>query len=119
MNEFDVNKNTITINETTVVFEYDIAEVIKIKELLIIRLSIPQSNSVKLEDFNNVYCIENDGKVKWQINNLKIKSSPIFKIAPIVLLNNSDNGLYATDFMGRRYEINIETGEMSFLGISK
>ncbi|MGT2866974.1 hypothetical protein [Streptococcus fryi] len=119
MSNVGINKNIVNINGNDLIFKYDIAQMIPIKDLMIIRLNIPTSSSIKIEDLNNIYCVDNKAQIRWQIKNLTARANPEYKISPIVLLNYTNNILQATDFMGRRYVINIETGEMYIKDVLK
>ncbi len=112
-------KNVIDINGHKKVFQHDISEVKEIGDLVAVRLSIPTNQSLDLEDFSNVYCINNSGIVTWQIKNNKPVDNPDFILAPISLLVLIDEKLVVTDFMGRRYSVNLSNGEMELIGISK
>ena len=70
------------------------------------------------EEFCNVYCYNKNSKLEWQIKNSPPPKNPEFKITPFVgLYLNSSQELYATDFMGRRFKVNTETGELGEMNI--
>ncbi|MGT2950267.1 hypothetical protein [Streptococcus cuniculi] len=57
--------------------------------------------------------------MKWQIQNVQPVDYPEFKTAPIVLISLNESQLFVSDFMGRRYEVKLQTGEMELKGITK
>ncbi|MWV55912.1 hypothetical protein [Streptococcus zhangguiae] len=114
-----IDENLIKLNGVENVFNYPIAEVKQIGTLYIVRLAIPMNISLDKEDFNNVYCMDNTGKIIWQIQNIQPVDCPEFTIAPIVLINLNESQLFVTDFMGRKYEVKLQTGEMELKRITK
>lgn len=113
------DKNVIKINGHKIVYQHDILDVKEIGDLVVVRLSIPTNQTLDLADFSNVYCINNRGNVIWQIKNKRPVDNPDFILAPISLLVLIDEKLVVTDFMGRRYSVNLSNGEMELIGISK
>ena len=77
---------------------------------------VPQAYSDS-DIFNNTYCYDYEGNLLWQIKPPYFKDFPKFGQYPIVGVDYDEkkNKFYATDFMGRRFDVNLETGElMSF-----
>lgn len=111
--------NKISIGGVENVFRHSIAEVKQVRGLFIIRLAVPTNTSLELADFSNVYCVDVSGQIKWQIQNIKSNDAPEFQLAPIVLLSVDGDELFLTDFMGRRYEANLQDGGITLKGISK
>lgn len=67
----------------------------------------------------NIYCYNINSKLEWQIRNSPSENYPELKRMPFVGLYLDHSNLYATDFMGRRFKINIKTGELGEVNIVK
>ena len=83
------------------------------------RLDIPTTGFLTDNDFKNVYAIDVKGKIKWQIQNVRPVNNPNFQFAPIVNIQVLDDNLFVTDFMGRKYNVDIDTGNMNLKTVTK
>ena len=114
-----VEKNTLNINNIAVQFTGNIAEFKEINQQIIVRLDIPTTGFLTDNDFKNVYAIDVKGKIKWQIQNVRPVNNPNFQCAPIVNIQVLDDNLFVTDFMGRKYNVDIDTGNMNLKTVAK
>lgn len=71
-----------------------------------------------LEKLSNIYCIDQDNNIVWQVSENKTK--PPCDNDGFVYLNQGEHGeISAVRFSGFRYKINPETGEAVQVGFSK
>lgn len=115
-----VKENKLIIDDTKVVFSQNIAELQKIDDTFIVRLEIPTNKSLTNNDFKNVYAVTSEGFIKWQIKNEKPENYPNFHLSPLVKIYvDSQNNLFVTDFMGRRYLVDLNLGNLTIEDITK
>ncbi|MDN6118730.1 MAG: PQQ-like beta-propeller repeat protein, partial [Lactococcus sp.] len=102
-------------------FPNEIEEIKQNNEYLFIRLAIIMNSPVPIKDEdNNVYAIDKNGNVVWQIKNIPPEDNEEFICSPIVLMYVDDNNrLFVTDFSGRRFKVNLETGGIEITVITK
>ena len=105
---FEVKGGIVSNGDKSVAFKFHILKYIIINEdRIIILLDIPNVSPV----INNIYCLNGNLECVWRVYPLERKYRTIraFPYEDILL----DNGeLFAFDVIGRRYEINIETGDV-------
>lgn len=93
-------------------FKFEIRKVIEQGGEFIVLLEIPFDNeSVK----NNILRIDASGNVVWTIDN----SGYINNSYPFEQMTLKDGWLYATDFYARRVKVDIKTGKIVDMIISK
>lgn len=114
-------KNKLEVSGKTLVFPNDIEEIKKNNKYIFVRLAIVLNSPINTVDEEcNVYAIKEDGEILWQIKNIAPVENPEFVCSPIVLMHvDEKERLFVTDFSGRRYRVNVETGEMEMIGITK
>lgn len=84
----------------------------KINDKYIVLLNIPQRVELGKDELNNVLCYDETGKMCWQISD-KLPSSIISKEQiPYIAIHIMDGKLYATDFWGRKFSVDVENGEL-------
>ena len=77
----------------------------------IVLLKIPRVE-LGVEELNNILCYDENGKMCWRISN-KLPSNIISKEQiPYVALQVIDEKLYATDFWGRKFNVDVESGSL-------
>ena len=81
--------------------------VIKYEEKYIVLLSIP----FDCNEINNIYCFDTQAELVWQSEDLSILY-PKLNNLPYEHMGIKDGAIYATDFYGRKYKINIDTGKI-------
>ena len=93
-------------------FKFEIRKVIEQGDEFIVLLEIPFDNeSVK----NNILRIDASGNVVWTINNSGYSNN----IYPFEQMTLRDGWLYATDFYARSLKVDIKTGKIVDMAISK
>ena len=110
MVEYDNNK-LIVNGEITRTFQFTIRDLIEVDEECIVLLEIPFDSLEK----NNIIRLDCRGTVVWTIAN-----SGYNKLTyPFEQMILRDGWLYATDFYARRLKVDIKTGKIVDMAISK
>lgn len=93
-------------------FKFEIRNVIEYGDEFIVLLGIPFDNE---SEKNNILRIDASGNVVWTINNSGYSNNSY----PFEQMTLSDGWLYATDFYGRKLKVDIKTGKIVDLTLSK
>lgn len=111
MNEVFINDNILTIGRTKITVQYPIKQIVKLNDKYIVLLKIPRVE-LGVEELNNVICYDRNGKICWRISN-ELPSIIISKDQiPYVAIQVTDGKLYAIDFWGRKFNVDIESGKL-------
>ena len=102
------------INGRNISFKYDIRTVIQYKGKYIVLLGIPFDK----DDINNIFCLDNQANIEWQSENLNMLY-PELKNLPYEQMGIKDNTIFASDFYGRCYKINIDNGRIEGCNVVK
>ena len=97
--------NIVNINGIKLMFKYSVRDMLKYKEKYIILLEIPYDK----DDINNIYCLNENTKLIWKVEDLD-KLYPERRNMPYEQIAVENNILYASDFAGRCYHIDIDNG---------
>lgn len=117
MNNIIITEKEIDFNKRCVNFRYPIKTVENINEKYFILLKIPPRVELGEEELNNILCYDINGILLWRIsNNLPNKMQEGIKV-PYIAIEIVENNLKATDFMGRKFDVDISTGELNSLKI--
>lgn len=108
------NGRCIQINGIRHEFIYDIRTVEKYRGKYIVLLSIPFNS----QEINNIYCLDHQAKLVWQSEDLSI-IYPKLKNLPYEQMGIKDGAIFASDFYGRNYKINVESGKIEDCTIVK
>jgi hypothetical protein len=111
---YSIKENILFIDSKKIKFDFNIRKVIEYFDRVIILLNIPYTKN----DINNIYCIDRSGKIVWQSEDLNT-IYPNIKNLPYEQMGIKDNTLYASDFYGRSYSINLDTGKIEGCHIVK
>ncbi|EAF5665933.1 hypothetical protein ACKTFP_001969 [Listeria innocua] len=113
--------NELEISGKKIKFPKKIDEIKQNDEYVFVRLAIIMNSSEYIEgEDNNVYAIDKMGNIVWQIKNFPPKDNLEFTCSPIVLMYvDESNHLFVTDFSGRRFKVNLKTGDMQMVSITK
>lgn len=114
MKKIEFRDNRICIGEVEVFFTEKIDQVKVEGEKVFILLNIPSKQELTYDDFHNVYCYSIDGAKIWQIG-IRPKGDK----AVYTMINLDDSFLYANDFLGRRYYVDKNTGNIRDMKIVK
>ena len=98
---------SIRINNVCYDFEYEIRTVLEHAGKYIILLAIPFDS----EEINNIYCLDSHAKLVWQAEDLSILNPSILNLA-YEHMGIKDGAIFASDFYGRSYRINIDSGKI-------
>ena len=112
MNEVFLDKNILSIGQAKINVKYPIKKIKKINEKYIVLLKIPSCVELGVEELNNVLCFEEKGKLCWQISNELPANIVSKEQMPYVAIQVIDGKLFATDFWGRRFNVDIENGKL-------
>jgi len=111
MKKMFVDENILSIDNVKITTKYPIKKFEIINEKYIVLLKIPH---VKLgpEELNNILCYNQKGTLCWRISS-ELPSNIISKEQiPYVEIKIIDGKLYATDFWGRRFNVDLEDGRL-------
>ena len=83
----------------------------KINGKYIVLLKIPRVE-LGVDELNNILCYDEQGIMCWQISN-KLPSNIVSKEQiPYIAIQVIDGKLYATDFWGRKFNVDTENGKL-------
>lgn len=111
---YSIKDNILFINSKYVEFGFDIRNIVEYSGCVLVLLSIPFTRN----DINNIYCVNEFGEVVWQSEDLNALY-PSLKNLPYEQMGIKDGILYASDFYGRSYLIDLETGKIIGCNIVK
>lgn len=114
MSKLSYNNNALEINGKKVVFDDNIYQVKEKFDKIYILLDISPKKELSYDDYHNIYCYSIKGNRLWQIGIRPKGDDAIY-----TMINLDDYCLYANDFLGRRYKVNVETGRIEGMGIAK
>lgn len=92
----------IKINGHEVKFKYEIDKIVEVKNICIVMLEVP-SNKIYNE---NIFGVDKTGKIIWQIEKVK----HIYKSSPYMDLFEKDEQIWAGNWDGDLYRLDIQTG---------
>lgn len=100
---------TVYFTTKPVVFKFEIGDLLELDDCVVIRLNIPADNATR----HNVFAMQKDAKLIWQIESALNKYPEIEVELPyenISLLNNGN--VSVSDFFGRTFEVDIKNGKL-------
>lgn len=110
-------KNSIKINNKLHYFKYDIYDVKSNESLIFVLLDTFKNSSLNEEVLCNVFAYDFIGNFKWKIKNMPSENVDVKKTYPLVLMNvNEKESLFVTDFMGRKFRVDKNTGSIILIG---
>lgn len=95
-------------------FEHDIRTALQYKEKYIVLLAIPFDS----EEINNIYCLNSCADLVWQVEDLSTLYPSMLNLA-YEHMGIKDDAIFATDFYGRSYKINIDSGKIEGYNLVK
>ena len=104
--------NLIVNGKVIKCFKFEIRKVIEQGDEFIVLLEIPFDNA---SEKDNIFRIGASGNVVWTINNNGYSNNSY----PFEQMTLREDWLYATDFYARRFKIDIRTGKIVDMTISK
>lgn len=111
MREVSIDYNILNIGDTKITVKYPIKQVENIGGKYVVLLKIPR---VELgpEELNNILCYDENGEMCWQISDILPPSIVSKEQIPYVAIQIMNGKLYATDFWGRKFNVNTENGKL-------
>ena len=107
--------NHIEVDKGNCDFDYEIRTVIQYKNKYVVLLSIPFNSN----EINNIYCLDEEANIIWRSDDISQNHPEIKNHLPYEQMGIKEDKLYASDFYGRNYVINITTGKIEDMGIVK
>ena len=101
------DRNILTIDDRAIEMPYDVRKVIEDDPLAFVLLSIP----AVVNETRNIYAFRG-AEALWQVEDLN-ELYPERKNLPFEDIRLTEEGLAGTDFYGRRYLINPQTGKIT------
>lgn len=114
-----INENTVTIENNRIELPYPIKSVKEMENKYILLLKIPTRITLGEEELCNVLCYRVDGKFMWRIDKILPSFIESSDRVPYIAIDVFEQSLKATDFMGRRFEIDTENGKLLNVEIVK
>ena len=111
MRDVSIEDNILNIGDIKIAVKYPIKQVESINGKYVILLKIPQVE-LGTEELNNILCYDENGKMLWRISD-KLPSNIVSKEQiPYVVIQILNGKLYATDFWGRKFNVDAENGKL-------
>lgn len=109
----EYKKHQLLVNgEVIKSFTFEIRNIIELVDECIVLLEIPFDNEIEK---NNILRVDASGNVVWTIDNSGYNNN----IYPFEQMTYREGWLYAIDFYGRRLKVDIKTGKIVDLTLSK
>lgn len=112
------NNNNLQLDDVVVTTKYSIKKVLETEEKYIVLQKIPRVE-LGYDEINNILCYDKCGNILWQISNKLPASIASSDQVPYVDIRMERDSLLATDFWGRRFTVNIETGYLEDVVVVK
>lgn len=98
-----ITGNILSIYGNEVRFQHDVRQLVIIDDIVIVLIEDPSTGDVRKQPLNNVYAVDKNGKIIWNIKDI------VGKDALYSLINvDESKQLIAADFMGIRYFIDVD-----------
>ena len=103
---YSIRGKELLVESQSYSFDYDVRKVIPYKDRFIVLLEIPNDS----DSINNIYCIDSNAKCVWRVYDLKSAGLGYKDYLPYEGMSLVEDTLIATDYYGRRFRIDPETG---------
>lgn len=111
MREVSIDGNILNIGGTKITVKYPIKQVESISGKYVVLLKIPRVE-LGAEELNNILCYNENGEMCWRISD-KLPPNIVSKEQiPYVAIQIMNGKLYATDFWGRKFNVDVENGNL-------
>lgn len=111
MSEIFIDNNILKIGDVRIIEKYPIKKVEKVGNKYIVLLKIPRVE-LGIEELNNIVCYNAKGEKCWRISNALPTGIISKEQIPYVTIQVVEKELYATDFWGRKFKVNVESGKL-------
>lgn len=105
---YQYEKNHIEINNNCYEFQFNIRAVIEFKKKYMVLLAIPFNQT----EINNIYCLDDQAKLVWRAEDLSLRYPELKNLLPYEQMGIQDDIIFASDFYGRNYQINVNNGKV-------
>ncbi len=111
MRDIFIEDNILYIGDIKITVKYPIKQVENINRKYVILLKIPRVE-LGTEELNNILCYDENGEMLWRISD-KLPSDIVSKERiPYVAIQIVNGKLYATDFWGRKFNVDAGNGKL-------
>lgn len=110
-----INKNILVLNGKEIKFNHDIRQFKTVGDDIVVLLAIPNNDNT----LDNIYCYTSFGIIKWQVQPIKEAFPDLKQVFPFEQMSVVDGQISASDFYGRRFFIDAETGKITKKDIVK
>lgn len=111
MDNIFIENNILNIGNTKIITKYPIKKIEKVNGKYVILLKIPHVE-LGMEELNNILCYSEKGEMCWQISNKLPPNITCKEQIPYVAIQVMEGKLYATDFWGRKFNVDTENGKL-------
>ena len=105
----------LLIADKSISFIGKIADVAVLDDEVVVMLDVPTEVNLK----ENIYAVSKDCEILWQIQPIEEFKSDLSEILPYENLFYNNQKLSASDFYGRKFDINAKTGKIENFKIAK
>lgn len=105
--DFTYAGDQLTVNGCRLSFPYEIRAVRTVNHLVIVLLSIPDDDDI----VDNLYAVNSEGEIVWQSQHLR-EVYPSGLLLAYEEIDIKDRRILATDFYGRCYFIDPDSGKI-------
>ena len=105
----------LLIADKSISFPRKIADVAVLDDEVVVMLDIPNGDNLN----ENIYAVSDKCEILWQVQPIEEYKDDISEILPYENLLYNDEKLSASDFYGRKFDINAKTGKIEGFVVSK
>ena len=105
---YHYNNKTLIIDYNEKTFAHNIRSVEQYKDTYIVLLSIPYGDT----EINNLYGLDSEANIIWQSEDISTRFPDFKNILPYEQFGIKDGYIFASDFLGRNYQINAANGKI-------
>lgn len=110
-----INKNILVLNGKEIKFDHNIRQFKTFGDDVVVLLAIPNND----DSLDNIYCYSSNGIIKWQVQPIKEVFPEMKRVYSFEQMSEIDGQISASDFYGRRFMIDPETGKITKKDIVK
>lgn len=109
-------KNTLFVNKKPINFDFEIGNALAVDNKVVFMFQIPQEN----DTLRNIYCLDEDCQFLWQVQSVLEAYPDLGEEIPFVHIALREDGtLTASDFFGRNFDIDKNTGKIIDFRVSR
>ena len=108
-----IESNKLILQNKEIKFEATIKKIIEAKNIIIVHLLNGNGLNFNIKQpEDNVYAVDIDGNIIWNIKDILSKNGDKSNVYIISISLNEKNNLLLNDHMGWHYEVDISKGEV-------